>query len=63
MEIHTIILEQWMCRICLEKGIYNIFDDRLIYQQGQPPTVGSNCSNSISIIEALNYFGEFKVRQ
>lgn len=64
MEIQTITLERWMCRICLEKGTHNIFDDQLIvHQQGQPPTAGSGCSNSISIIEALNYFGEFKVRQ
>lgn len=62
MEIHTITLERWMCRICLEKGTYNIFDDELlIHPQGQLPTVSSGCSSSISIIEALNYFGEFKI--
>ncbi|XP_021700873.1 uncharacterized protein LOC5570709 isoform X2 [Aedes aegypti] len=65
MEIETITLERWMCRICLSKGTHNIFEERLIlpseHHQGQSSST-SHCSNgSISIIDALNCFSEFKI--
>lgn len=64
MEIETITLERWMCRICLSKGTYNIFEERLIPpsdHQGQPSSTSHGSNGSISIIDALNCFSEFKV--
>lgn len=76
MEIQTITLENWMCRICLKKGIHNIFKDQLMcpsqqqlaptlteQHQGQTSTKAHHSSTSISIIDALNYFSEFKIYQ
>lgn len=69
MEIQTITLEHWMCRICLGKGAHNIFDERLSlapedeHHQGQPSSTRHHSSSDpISIIDALNCFCEFKVR-
>ncbi|XP_055594619.1 uncharacterized protein LOC129745530 [Uranotaenia lowii] len=86
MEIETIHLENWMCRICLERGTYNIFEDRLvldpkhaaalnpessIVQGHQEPSSfessGGASNNStikdsvVTIVDALNYFCEFKI--
>ncbi|XP_053681752.1 zinc finger and SCAN domain-containing protein 4 [Sabethes cyaneus] len=73
MEIETITLEPWMCRICLEKeGSYNIFKDWLgsshplslsltTVCQGQPCQQSS--ANSVPIIDALNCFSQFQVSQ
>lgn len=64
MEIETITLERWMCRICLSKGTYNIFEERLIPpsdHQGQPSSTSHGSNGSISIIDALNCFSEFKI--
>uniref|UniRef100_A0A1Q3EY64 Uncharacterized protein n=1 Tax=Culex tarsalis TaxID=7177 RepID=A0A1Q3EY64_CULTA len=71
MEIQTIVFEAWMCRICLGQGSYHIFEDHLL----PPPTSEEtstaikvpqgrrrSCSaNSVSIVDALNYFCEFKI--
>ncbi|XP_058443838.1 uncharacterized protein LOC131425743 [Malaya genurostris] len=72
MEIETITLERWMCRICLDKGSYNIFEEQLpitapmlhstINNQGHSEGFHSTMANdTITIVDALNSFSEFKV--
>lgn len=76
MEIQIITLENWMCRICLGKGTHSIFKDRLIgssihqlpshfplaeNHQGQPTMKVNRSGSSILIIDALNYFSDFKI--
>ncbi|KXJ79521.1 hypothetical protein RP20_CCG000601 [Aedes albopictus] len=68
MEIQTITLEHWMCRVCLGKGAHNIFDEQLSlapedeHHQGQPSSTRHHSSSDpISIIDALNCFCEYKI--
>ncbi|XP_055524266.1 uncharacterized protein LOC129717969 [Wyeomyia smithii] len=67
MEIEVVTLKPWMCRICLEKGNYNIFKDWLggripLAITGQLCHQGSSKS-AVSIVDALNCFSQFKVSQ
>uniref|UniRef100_A0A8D8DJC0 (northern house mosquito) hypothetical protein n=1 Tax=Culex pipiens TaxID=7175 RepID=A0A8D8DJC0_CULPI len=71
MEIQTIVFESWMCRICLGQGSVHIFEDHLL---PPPPATleqtstavktqgrGGCSPNAVSIVDALNYFCEFKI--
>ncbi|XP_058817651.1 uncharacterized protein LOC131680950 [Topomyia yanbarensis] len=70
MEIQTLTLEQWMCRICLGKGSYKIFEDQLSIttnlspsndNQGHPEGFRLAVNDAITIVDALNCFSEFKI--
>lgn len=66
MEIETINLERWMCRVCFSEGTYNIFEDQLAPLL-KPSTDNQGhyqlASKFLLIVDALNCFSEFKVKR
>ncbi|XP_055617360.1 zinc finger and SCAN domain-containing protein 4-like isoform X2 [Toxorhynchites rutilus septentrionalis] len=65
MEIQTITLERWMCRVCFSEGSYNIFEDQLapLLQLSSAHQGHQIASKFLLIVDALNCFSEFKILQ